>query len=275
MLSLFAAPTSRIVCMIVALGHACAALGLQASSTTQGSFGSTEAGDSNLIGMLYDLKQDQRNQPVKSDFRKVVAEFINSDWDESILNPYFRVTRPLYLNQLFIGLSDASAAPKEFGVEKIVEPKQWLVHYKGQVRAPESGTFRFIGLADDILAVARNGKTVLFTNHPGVRVTVDWSPKEVSTIPGMFGKNLTLGDWWTVEKGEVMDVDILIGEFPGGFFGAWLFLEKQGEVHPPATSGRVATVALPVFQVAPYAGAEITGKNPPFILNKRIWTALH
>jgi hypothetical protein len=274
MISLFDTTGFRVVCLIIAFCHAGVPLSLKASPTTSGSFGSSEAGDSNLIGMLYDLKQDQRNKPLKSDFRKVVAEFINSDWDESILNRFYRVTHPLYLNQLFISLDEASAAPKQFGVEKIVEPRQWVVHYKGQVKAPESGTFRFIGLADDILAVARNGQTVLFTNHPGVRVAVNWSPKEVSTIPGMFGKNLTLGDWWTIEKGEVMDVDILVGEFPGGFFGAWLFLEKQGEVHPPATSGRAATVALPVFQVVPYTGAEITGKNPPFILNKRIWTAL-
>ncbi|NJK91848.1 MAG: hypothetical protein HC904_08505 [Blastochloris sp.] len=239
-----------------------------------GAFGSEKAGESSLIGILYDLKQTQQRQPVKDEYRKMVADFVNNEWDESILNRFYRVSRPLYLTQLFIAYSNADTAPKAFGVEKLVEPRRWLIHYKGQIQAPETGTFRFVGGADDVLAVARNGETVLFTTHPAVRIGASWKPSEESKVPGVFGKPLTLGDWWSVKEGEIMDLDIIVGEFPGGWFGAWLYLEKQGEIHPPGKSGRTDSLQLPVFQVAPYQGPEITGRNPAFRLNHRIWKAL-
>src|SRR5207302_1392112 len=110
-------------------------------------FGSAQRSAGALIGILYDFKQNQKRQPVAMDrqiFERVVAQFIDADWDEGLLNAYYRVPRALYATELQINTINADTAPRAFGVEKTVEPRTWLVHYKGQVAAPEDGTYRFV-----------------------------------------------------------------------------------------------------------------------------------
>ena len=88
-------------------------------------FGSNEASSAAMVGILYDLKQDQARKPMKMnipEYGKLVDEFIASGWDEGVLNRYFRAARPLYTTQVFIPLISAGAAPKAFGVETIVKP---------------------------------------------------------------------------------------------------------------------------------------------------------
>ncbi|MFZ4777343.1 MAG: hypothetical protein ACOYM3_18400 [Terrimicrobiaceae bacterium] len=113
-------------------------------------FGSRQVSESALIGILYDLKQSQEKEPIHMDtetYGEIVDEFLSKGWDESVLNRYFRAARPLYTTQIFIPLINADAAPRAFGVEKIVKPSFWLIHYKGQVVAPCDGTWRFWGPA--------------------------------------------------------------------------------------------------------------------------------
>ena len=78
-----------------------------------------------------------------------------------MLNRYYRFSKPLYTTQIFIPDMNANEGPKAFGAEKLVKPSRWVIHYKGQVSAPEPGTYRFWGIADDVMAAAVNGKTVL------------------------------------------------------------------------------------------------------------------
>lgn len=236
-------------------------------------FGTRYFSESALIGILYDLKQTQDGVPQKTDFRKIVANFVNGGWDESVLNAYYRVSLPLYSSRIFVNYSSAETAPKAFGVENYVKPRNWVVHYKGQVQNPEDGVYRFTGSADDVLAVALNGKTVLATVHPAVRINFDWKAQQKTDFYSPVGNHLTPGDWFTAKAGEIFDIDILVGEFPGGWFGAWLFLEKDGETAPPATVERKASHKLPIFQTTVVEDS-ISGRNPAYLVNKRIWKSL-
>ena len=126
-------------------------------------FGSKEAGTTGLIGIIYDLKQNQKREPsgvVPDVYGGIIHEFLAKDWDESVLNRYFRAAQPLYTTQIFIPMMSAGAAPKAFGMEKIIKPSAWVVHYKGQVSPPEDGTYRFMCYSDDMIAVGINGRTV-------------------------------------------------------------------------------------------------------------------
>jgi hypothetical protein len=199
-----------------------------AAAQDDSSFGtSTKTGEAALIGILYDLKQTQQREPTKettASYRHVLTEFYQSDWDEAVLNRYFRVSRPVYTTQIAIEAMSADQAPKAFGVDHVVEPRMWAVHYKGQVAPPEDGLYRFSGQADDIMAVRVNGRLVLVAGQrdclppPGV-----WSPPE-PTQPN----SPTHGDWIALKAGETVDFDVLIGERPGGRFHAHLFVSKQG-----------------------------------------------
>lgn len=231
-------------------------------------FGRKEQSGSALIGILYDFKQTQKRQPTgikEGEYIRVVEEFLAKDWSESVLNRYFRATRPLYTTQIFIPLMSAGQAPKAFEMEKVIKPSSWVIYYKGQVSPPEDGVYRFIGYADDLLAVAVNGKTVCV----GARMNFQtWKPAAKPTLKAANGM-LTFGDWIPLKKDEPVDLDVLVGERPGGSFCAFLLYEKEGVEYPKTPDGQPM---YPVFQLAPAAIPEGPVKShAPFSLSPTVW----
>ena len=225
--------------------------GLRADEAEASAFGQVQS-EAALMGMLYDLKQTQDHKPTTVDpgtYSNVVDDYLSRGWDESVLERYYRVSRPLYTTQIFIPNMDAGLAPAAFGAQKTVKPSRWIIHYKGQVSAPESGTYRFWGIADDVMAAAVNGKTEVVGNRFDTHLPkTGWkSPEREGGFEG--DGNLKAGDWFTVRAGEIVDLDVIIGERPGGVFNAFLMIEKQGASYPTDRRGKLI---LPIFQVAPY-----------------------
>jgi len=233
-------------------------------------FGSAEVKSTALVGILYDLKQSQSREPIPMEtkaYGKLIDEFISKGWDESVLNRYFRAGRPLYTTQIFIPLMSAGAAPKAFGVESIVKPMFWLVHYKGQVSAPTTGAWRFWGYGEEVCSVAINGKNVLLSNWKEITTpSVGWkspAPPGQKVASGA----LRAGDWIDLKEGQVVDIDVLIGERAGGVFCSFLLIEKRGDVYAQKDGHPI----LPVFQLAPFdtpspkssaTGPAIAAKGP-------------
>ncbi len=237
----------KLLCLILILGAA----SLQAQEAELASFGTAERTKGGLIGMFYDLKQNQKGVPTphaRGNYTTIVGNFIDSGWDESLLKDYYCVTRPLYATEVFIPYMDAAKAPEAFGVANVIKPRQWMVHYKGQVRAKVAGRYRFMGLADDVLAAAVNGKTVMVGCHRNIKLKTTWTPPEADNyVTGPCGQ-LTFGNWFTVKEGEIFDLDVLIGEIPGSGFGAWLMFQKDGETYE-APKDREKHTKFPVFQL--------------------------
>jgi hypothetical protein len=203
-----------------------------------------------MMGIFYDLKQTQDHKPSNVDaqsYWKVVDAFLSAKWDETVLNRYYRTSRPLYTTQIFIPNMNANFAPKAFGADKSVKPSRWIIHYKAQVSPPEKGTYRFDAGADDIVAVAVNGKTELVSplRQDAIRVLplTAWASSEPRE--GLLCK----GDWVELKKDEIIDLDVIIGERPGGNFNAYLMIEKQGVTYEKDKRNRAI---LPIFQVAAY-----------------------
>jgi hypothetical protein len=234
------------------------------------------SGQSALMGIFYDLKQTQervRSSLGVDQYAKIIDEFLQHNWDESVLNRYYRASTPLFTTQIFIPTIDAADGPKAFGVDKLVEPNFYVIHYKGQVVAPESGTYRFAGYGDNVLVVGVDEKTVLIGNRFDVVLpTFKWTStgEGTRTYPDA---NLVDGSWFSVQAGQIIDLDVLIGESSGGQSAFFLLIEKQngnydrdGQGHP----------ILPIFQVAPYdtppAGP---GRSAPLFTKKaEIWKCL-
>lgn len=220
--------------------------GISAAGDTTPASSTTQHGESALIGTFYDFKQDQKRGPLPMDrhvFEEAVAKFIDTDWDEGMFSKYYRVPRPLYTTELFIDTINSETAPKAFGVEKTVQQYTWLVYYKGQVQAPEDGFYRFLGDADDFVAVAVNGKTVLVADIPGTRLRVKWFAKETADVHGKWGGDYTAGDWFEAKAGRLIDVDIITGDSPGGQFRCKLCIQKKGFAYK--------NNEVPPFQLAP------------------------
>lgn len=235
-----------------------------------GAFGSHERNTSALIGIFYDLKQNQQRAPMSEGgkhYAATIDDFIVSGFDEALLNRFFRAPLPLYTTQIHTGRLSAEVAPKAFGVENEVKPRGWVVHYKGQIAPPEDGTYRFVGHADDLLVVAINRRVVL---NGSLRSTplkqLNWKSPEGKGAPIAALKNPSYGDWMELSADQPVDVDILIGERPGGIFQAYLFYEKQGETYPKNKAGHLI---LPLFQVA-----ELPDNSKDYLTDRPVWRCL-
>ncbi len=236
-------------------------------------FGVAQPISASLMGAFYDLKQTQKHMPTHvspSLYTKIIDAYLARDWDERVLSPYFQMSTTLYTTQIFIPNMNADAAPKAFHADRTVGPSLWVVHYKGQVSPPAPGTYRFWGCADDALAVAVNGKTVLVAcRHDMALPHVTWRSTE---SPGAQAADdpLIAGDWMTIGPNQIVDLDVLLGERPGGLFNAFLLVEKQGESYP--VDGRGHRI-FPIFQLAQYQTPMINdlGKEPNFATGYPPW----
>lgn len=229
-------------------------------------FGSNERNTSALIGIFYDLKQSQQHVPSGAkNFGAIVDEFVASGFDEALLNRYFRAPLPLYTTQIHMPRMTAEVAPKAFGVDNEVKPRMWIVHYKGQVSPPADGTYRFLGRADDMMIVAINRKVVLDASLGTTSkhlTKLNWKSPEPQGPAIAAHRQPAYGDWVELKAGVPVDIDIIIGEWPGGVFNALLFYEKRGETYPKLGGKPV----LPLFQVA-----EKKDASKEFLTDGPVW----
>jgi hypothetical protein len=213
-------------------------VGVGNSRNFVGVFGSKFAVNG-LVGTFYDIKQTRQKRATEAKdnigpYREAVRDFLNANWNPSKFSRYYEAPEPLYASQLFIPSRSANAAPQAYGVEKEVAPSRWVVHYKGNVKAPQSGTFRFVGSGDDWLLVRWNRKIALDDGYEHFQVGRDGNYKDFGQVvtqefpfnraPGGLAR-LRAGPWITVRKGDSIPMEILIGETPGGVFDVYLTIE--------------------------------------------------
>lgn len=210
-------------------------------------FGTTAGTPNQLEGYLYDLKQTADRKPTgitPEQYHDVLKKFVARHWDESVLAPYYKSPKPLYTSAILIPVISADLGPKAFGLEKEVEPSRWIVWYKGRVSPPTPDHYRFAGFCDDILLVRIDGRMVLDGSlHPveDKKYEVPWKGS-----PNTNGQALRLGEQFVFSPGEIKDIDIIVGEQPGGVFYANLFALKKGDTYPNDESG---IPKLPLFQI--------------------------
>lgn len=196
-----------------------------------GFFGGKGATGSGLLaGNLYDLKRDDqgRDTPmakeavvrgnaividpgVQTAYYDVVNKLSRGGSSDTTLRRFYKAPDTLYLSRVAIPSMGADAAPKEFNVAGSVKPRYWVAVYKGRATAPDTGSYRFVGYADDVLLVKIDNRLVF-----------DGSLGNASRLHGKEGT------FFKVEKGKAYDIEVIIGEAPGGSFTAWLQIQKQG-----------------------------------------------
>lgn len=225
-------------------------------------FGMREGGNG-LAGTFYDLKQKndgkptdmvlQPNEqggaffldaPVNNSYDHVLAGVVSGGMGETSLSKYFRGPRALYLTQLFIPAVPADEAPKAFNLDN-VRGRRWVVLYRGQVVAPESGRFRFAGFGDDILVVRFNNRVVLDASFaPPTRK----ANRKTYPHSGLaHGWQTVVGESFETRAGSPYSMELLIGERPGGEYSGYLLLEKEGVQYEKDG----AAPLLPIFKLAP------------------------
>ncbi len=213
-----------------------------------------------LEGTFYDLKQTRDRQPSPDiqvgavgnsmdNHFKIIDDFVKNGWDPAVLEKYFKSKDPIVATQIVIPRMDANAAPKAFGLEKDVKESHWIIHYKGTVRAPRSGTFRFLGIGDDIILVRFDKQDVFAGFWPNGRFGNIYSPieKRFNDDGNKDETGFPKGRWFTVEAGKSYPMEVIISEVPGGKFQADLMIEEKGKTYP-ARKRYPKFSTYPVFQ---------------------------
>jgi hypothetical protein len=254
-----------------------------------------------LVGYLYDLKQLatrkpnpifqkmlaslKGNAPYDELMAKEIGAFIQSNSKSSYLDAkFYRSPDPLYTTQIFVPDTPADEAPKAYGAEKNVQPKCWIAHYRGRVSPPTTGTYRFVGGADDVIVVRLDGHLVLDggivnvssfkTDRPEKpNYPYDFAPRNAMGIPYLNQRRggFVVGKHMDLRAGLVYDLDIIIGESPGGFFFANLLVEKEGDTYSKDGKGNPI---LPIFRVADTQPPAKNQNTPPYQENGPVWRAM-
>ncbi|MDQ8191680.1 hypothetical protein [Roseibacillus persicicus] len=223
-------------------------------------FGSRGSLDSALVGRLYDFKQRAGGTPNTDyptdkaaisrgdEYVKIITDLHDRKFPDSMLNDYFRAPFELSLTHLAIPYSNAAEGPRYFGAEEEIKPSGWMAQYHGTVIVPESGRYRFVGAADDYLSVTINGKVRLYACWPSIqqRIAGDWDKKKKSGEwdSPLANARLIAGDWINLRAGQKIEMELAIGERPGGMVGFLLQVEKANENYRKGPNGRPI---LPLF----------------------------
>jgi hypothetical protein len=222
-------------------------------------FGSKQEVAGALPGRFYDFKQTREGKPVegydvasREHFTDRVIKIQESDFRPTAFKKFFEAPDSLYLSQIAIALTDAGSAPKYFNVADKVKPSGWLIHYHGNVVANRDITVRFVGVGDDYISVFVKGKPRMINAWPDIRQTVmgRWKPddpaeSEATPLPGC---PLVIGDWVKFRRGEKVELDIAIGERPGGKVGFVLMTEEKDVQYRTMSNG---AKILPLFTTEP------------------------
>jgi len=170
----------------------------------------------------------------------------------------------------------AGEIAQAFGLGGQVQPKMWVVVYRGNVIPTESGTFRFAGVCDDILVVRFNGRVVL---DSGSMTPSGHGPQKFYAGDGLKLENRKGMEWYKgsgrgepfqVTGGQSYPMEVMIGEWPGGDFKAWLLIEKEGVEYEKDSKG---VPILPIFKLAASEVAHPGGEAPVFAKSGPIWKA--
>ena len=219
-------------------------------------FGNGQSIGNDFVGTFYDFKRDRSGRPIPmswDNFLMALKNFVKSGWKPSSIARYYHSPKKLYATTFMMPAMLSTIAPSAFG-EGDTLGYFWMAHYKGKLVCPAAYTngitFRFRGVADDILVVRVDGRIVL---SGCIKVgPVDFSRDIVPlwqshSADSRKYNGFEVGDWITLEPGKPLDMEVMIGEVPGGAFSAELVVEVKGEKYERNIRG---SPIFPIFKTA-------------------------
>ncbi|MEO0509917.1 MAG: hypothetical protein AAF065_08675 [Verrucomicrobiota bacterium] len=197
-------------------------------------FGYSDYVEGTLEGILFDFKRNKKGESLGrakyNDIRSRVYEFASgSNWSTSELRrKYFTADKKLYGSHWVIAKTPAEAAPRAFEAEDQIAPIGVIALYDGNYVPTKGGAIRFCGLGDDVLMVRLDEKIVLDASWTQGYSNMDFSKQETGEVLLGHVEPIRYGEWIELEAGKTYDLKILLGEGPGGLFGAYLFYQTKG-----------------------------------------------
>jgi hypothetical protein len=217
-------------------------------------FGGGQSIGNDFEGTLYDFKRDRKGRDIPMDgdmFRQKVRDFALSGWKTTKLSRYYRSPQKLYTTHFMMPPLPSAMAPDVFGVPEM-KSYYFMVHYTGKLVSKEPITFRFRGTGNAFSMVRVEGKEVFLACWPFHEAYFDWwrSTSADTRKYNLGEQQAAVGDWITLEPGKPLDMEIMFGEYTGGFMSAMLTVEVEGEDYERNNQGGPI---LPAFKTAEFS----------------------
>jgi hypothetical protein len=208
-----------------------------------------------FVGTFYslELKRDGSFEPIHIDqTQELVRRFMDSGWNPRVFASYYRSPQKLYTTHFMIPPIPSEHGPAQFGIQlsEQVSPAFWLIHYKGKIAHQEGGRFRFRGSGDNYLIVRVNNEVVLVTGFGNSQMLHfgEWRSEHEDSWKYLFGHGwATVGDWFELEPGVPVEMEVIAGDYYGGWFKCMIAVEEQGGIYPKNADGMPV---LPAFKTA-------------------------
>jgi hypothetical protein len=172
-----------------------------------------------------------------------VNEFVTGGWNVKTLSAKFPPhPETLNITQLLTPNERSHSASSAF---RAGYTTQWIVHYKGIIKAPFTGKFRFVGAADDFLVVRFGKINVLDAGCTFVaqKAGTVYSDDVAAKMPSLGSSqkypftwhpgSVRSGRWINVEKGKEYEIEILRGDLTGdthAFLAFETYSSKTGAI---------------------------------------------
>ncbi len=232
----------------------------------KGGMGSDKRVPSSFSGYFWDMKRTAEGKPSayadpsgNSQVLEFESTFYNKTWNVAMLSPYFRAKMSLFSTCFFMPNCRDEEAVHAYDPQgkQGLKKSRWIALYRAKVKAPETGTFRFVGAADTVMAVRFNGKNVLACGLHNLRNATwnEWLEKPdikhkrpLVEYDGIAAWNESMGgfevgDQFDVKKDEWYEMQVMISEIGGGEFGFCLLVEELSPNKSPEKNGK------PLFQL--------------------------
>jgi hypothetical protein len=217
-------------------------------------FGQKVSTGSDLKGTFYDLFKQRdgslRTVEPLTEFGMAVSKFVDSGCNKAVLAKYYR-SPPLYAVSVCIPSILSPVGPSAFGQDAGGKDAGWFVHYEGTLIHPTDIKFRFWGAGDDLVCILIDKKCVLSTKYSsnkwvGRYIIGDWRPSGgISGVYYLGWSKAEVSEWIDLKGGEPHQLDIVIGESPGGHFSAMINVEEFGVTYEKSDWG---APILPIFK---------------------------
>ncbi len=267
--------------------------------------GNQDAEASAFCGRFWDLKKTGRGAPSRyqgsESSNQVVdleSRFYTGGWKAELFDEFFESPVKLYASCFLMPIcldEEATNAYDPTGRMKL-QSSRWIAVYSAWVKAPVSGRFRFVGIADSVMAVRFDGANVLQcglynleggANSSNFREESDFIKYDSCQKWNEMLGGFVPGEFFEVEEGKWYRMDVLVSEIGGLGFGFCLLIDEERTEKQKTPDGAPlyqlfrTTFAEPDISSL-YAGirypfreaAGVVRVEPPYDRDSRVWQAV-
>ncbi|MDO5470475.1 MAG: hypothetical protein Q4F38_04150 [Akkermansia sp.] len=272
--------------------------------------GSSEKTENAFVGRFWDLKKTSAGAASKMKDSSsntavlgALSQFYNGGWNTNLFSTYFESKTRLYTSCFYLPCCLDHEATNAYDPKGKMglKPSRWVALYRARVQAPKTGRFRFIGIADTVMAVRFNNRNVLACGLHDLK-TNQWGAftwdegrnegaldgREIIAYDSCEFWNQQMGGFvagepFDVTEGEWYEMQVLVSEIGGGNFGFCLLVDDMSDEKVRATEDgkpmfqlfRTSFISPEAAQV--YEGIKYKDENvmvdPPYDPDSMLWVA--